>query len=171
MKQSVVAFALWLAACMPAADALNVDATALTPVQVGKTDQVKVGLYVDGSTDTFYLTLAGAYEVRCPASEKLEAGRSAKWSRFPAGFRSSLTVPEVVPAYYSIPGWVEWPTPSIKGCTFVYVGRAIEALVSFSFFGLTTSLGGGELTKSDTKTFTMVKPTPGTDSGMCTQSQ
>jgi hypothetical protein len=169
MKHLIGALVLFLAASMPAAHALNVDATPLTPEQVGKTNQVKVGLYVDGSTDTFFLTIGGAFEIRCPGSEKIEAGKSARWSRFPAGFNSSLTVPDVVPANYSIPGWVEWAAPSTKGCTFVYIGRAIEAQLSFSFFGLTTTLGGGELIKSGTKTFTMVKPIPGTGSGTCTQ--
>jgi hypothetical protein len=152
---------------MSEAGALRVESIALTPEQIGKTAQVKVGLHVQGWTNTMFLTIAGAFEVRCPQSEKIEAQRASQWSQYPAGFSSTLNIPSILPTQYSIPGWPEWATPSTKGCTFVYVGRAKESLVSIGMLGLSISLGAGEAVDGDTKTFNMVKPVPGTDSGTC----
>lgn len=169
MKSSGLAMALCFAISMPEAHALRVESTALTPEQIGKTQEVKVGLSVQGWTNTFVLTVGGVFEVRCPQSERIEVQKSSQWSRYPAGFTSTLNVPPQLPAQYPIPGWPEWATPSTKGCTFVYVGRAREALVSIGILGLSTSLGPGEVTDGDTKVFNMVKPVPSTGSGTCNQ--
>lgn len=167
MKYSGSAMALCLVMIIPEAHALGVHSTAITPEQIGQTQQVKVGLHVQGWTNTFVLTIGGAFEVRCPQSERIEAQKVSQWTDYPAGFTSTLNVPPQLPAQYSIPGWPEWATPSTKGCTFVYVGRAREALVSLAVFGLSTSLGAGEVTEGDTKTFNMVKAVPRTGIGAC----
>lgn len=169
MNKSVMATALCVAIAVPEAHALSVISRAHTPTQVGQTQNVSVGLAVIGSTDTQLLTVMGAFEVRCPQSERIEAQKGVQSSQMLGGFSITLTIPGMLPAQYPIPGWPEWATPSTKGCVFVYVGRAREALVTLNTLGLTTTLGGGEVFDGDTKVFNMVKPVPSTGSGTCNQ--
>jgi len=170
MKDSGMAVVFCLAMIMPEAHALAVDSTAVTPRQVGQTSRVQAGLAVRGWTDTHVLTVGGAFELRCLGGLPLEAQRLVQASRMIAGFDFTVTVPGgMLPASYDIPGWSEWASPSRHDCTFVYVGRAIEAPVTFGVFGIRVTLGGGEVSDGDTTTFTVVKPVPGSGGGTCIQ--
>jgi hypothetical protein len=149
---------LCVALAVPEARALDLRSTPLTPRQVGTTNRVQVGLAVQGWTDTLQLTVAGAYQVNCPAGLPIEAQRAASATQYPAGFSFTLTVPGWIPAEYVIPGWSEWAAPATKTCNFVYTGRAKEALVSLSGFGIQITLGSGERVDGNTRQFTVVKP-------------
>lgn len=144
---------------IPEARALRVEVYPVTPLQVEQTDKVRVGLAVQGWTNVFALTVAGGYTVTCPNGLPIEAQHSRQRQQFPAGFTFTITVPAGgTPTQYPIPGWSSWPRPSTHDCTFRYVGRAKEALVSLIGFGFNVSLGGGDDSKGDTLVFKMVKP-------------
>lgn len=168
MKSSGMAVALLLAIFMVPVHALDVKSMPYTPRQVGQADRVQLGLAVQGWTKNQELTVAAAYELTCPGGTPLRAGRAASQQQTWAGFSFTLTVPTTVPAEYPIPGWTEWGTPATKRCSFVFTGRAKEAIVVLGGFGIGMTLGHGEAVDEDTILFDVVKPLPkGTDSGTC----
>lgn len=170
MKFLGMAVPLCLAIIMPEAHALRVNAASTTPRQVGQTNTIQLGLLVQGWTDTRVLTVGGAFEFQCIGGLPVVGQKLVQASRILPIFTFTVSVPEgPLPADFNIPGWSEWASPSRHDCTFVYVGRAIEAPVTLGVFGIRVSLGGGEVDDGGTKTLTVVKPVPGAGSGTCTQ--
>lgn len=161
MKGARMQAGVCLAMTMAQAHALGVDAIPNTPRQVGQTDQAQVGLAVEGRTDTLWLTVGGGYTLSCPGGQSIDAQHHRSKSQWPAGFSMTITVPSTgVPTRYPIPAWPQWQAPSTHRCTFQYVGKAKEAIVSLFGVGINISLGGGEASKGDTKVFDVVKPRP-----------
>jgi hypothetical protein len=148
-----------LAVCAQA-NAAGVDVAVTAPRQVGTTDRASVGIAVDATTNTMWLTAGGGYTLTCPDTTALEAQRALQFLRWPAGFRVVVTVPEVVPAEYRIAGWQQWQAPSTHTCTFKYVGRAKDGLLNIFGSGINISFGGDEASEGDSLTFAMVKNPP-----------
>jgi hypothetical protein len=164
--------ALYIA--IPLLTAVEANAVSLVvrprdPQQIGLSQKVQVGLRVDGSTEFYTLTVAGGYTVTCPESVAIDAQTSESgWDLF-GGVSFWINVPEAPPGEYPMSGWAGWPSPSTQSCSFKYVGRVKDGLISFGGFGSNITLGGGDRSSADTIVFRVVKPTPATDSGTCRQ--
>jgi hypothetical protein len=83
------------------------------------------GLVVEASTDLPVLVIAGGFTITCTTSSLPQtAERRATYVGF-FGPHETLTVPEVVPSTYSIPGWSSIPTNTCGAqCVMQYKGEA-----------------------------------------------
>jgi hypothetical protein len=165
MKPAGTWMVLMLAISCAPANAANVGVRLSSPHQVNSSERVEVGMIVDARTNTLTMTAGGGYTLTCPDTTPLTAQRALQFTRWPAGFVVSVFVPETIPATYAISGWYSWNRPSTHYCTFSYVGRAKDAWVNLSGFGVNITLGGEDVTAGDSVVFPMVKPAPPTPPG------
>lgn len=83
------------------------------------------GLIVEASTDLPVLVIAGGFTITCTTSPLPQtAERRATYVDF-FGPHETLTIPEVVPSTYPIPGWSSIPAGTCAGqCALQYKGEA-----------------------------------------------
>lgn len=139
------------------------------PVQVGRTENVELGMAVSASTPLYALSVAGGFTATCPESQPIQAQASASSWAFLGGVSVSVQIPRTVTGQYPMSGWSVWPSPSTQSCRFNYIGRAKEGIFNLGGAGSSITFGGGDKSEGDTLIFRMVKPTPGTGSGTCWQ--
>jgi hypothetical protein len=82
------------------------------------------GLIVEASTDLPVLVIGGGFTITCTTSPLPQtAERLATYVDF-FGPHETLTIPEVVPSNYSIPGWSSIPAGTCGGqCVMQYKGE------------------------------------------------
>ena len=83
------------------------------------------GLIVEASTDLPVLVIAGGFTITCSTGSLPQtAERRATFVDF-FGPHETLSIPEVVPSTYSIPGWSSIPPGTCSGqCVMQYKGEA-----------------------------------------------
>jgi hypothetical protein len=83
------------------------------------------GLIVEASTDLPVLVIAGGFTISCTTSPLPQtADRRATFVDF-FGPHETLSIPEVVPSSYPIPGWSSIPPGTCAGqCVMQYKGEA-----------------------------------------------
>jgi hypothetical protein len=87
--------------------------------------RLAAGLIVEASTSLPVLVLAGGFTITCTTGSLPQtAERRFTYTSF-FGPNETLTIPEVVPSTYSIPGWSSIPAGTCGGqCVMQYKGEA-----------------------------------------------
>ncbi|HEY7377409.1 MAG TPA: hypothetical protein VH542_01875 [Steroidobacteraceae bacterium] len=160
MKYASTWMMLMLMGWVAPVQAAAVKSSFYSPRQVGVSERVQVGLSVFARADGFYLTAGGGYTLTCPDTTPLTAQRALQFVRLQTGYTTTVFVPEVIPAEYSISGWYGWARPSTHYCTFSYTGRAKDAWVSLAGLGINVTLGGDEVSDGNSIVFAMQKLPP-----------
>lgn len=129
--------------------------------QVGDTSQVRAGFVVVGETKWASLTTGGGFTLTCGA--QVVTAENAAHSGFIAGYNAAIAhVPETQPADYDVGGFSSLASGRCRDCTFQYRGRVVEGVATINATsrgaGFVFTVNGVDITKSDTSTFTVCKP-------------
>ena len=123
------------------------------------------GHTVLSSTNMNRLEAGGSFRASCmsPDTGNISGSRSLPASGLAGPLQLYVTIPTQLPALRNMPGFESVPRGSTLQCSYDWTAYAREAMYTIGIPGVSVPVGGGEMTLSNSRSFTMRKP--GTSTG------
>jgi hypothetical protein len=152
--------AIGVLAAAPASAQPSLQTTLMPIYQVGNGDGVSMGHVVHASTVYNRLTAGGTFLASCANGLMLPANgqRTLSTDNFAGGLSLHVTIPQVLPATVSMPGFYSLPRGTTVQCTYAWTSKATEGGYTISASGISFQSGNGERTDGFFKPFQMNVP-------------
>lgn len=128
------------------------------------TSLVRLGHIVNGKSYMISIAVGGSFRVSCPSTYTgtIEGQNYRPQTDLPPNVLSVEVPGGWLPAQRELPGYINVPAGTTMTCAYYWTASAKEAAYSLGGGGSSMPVGGDGYTQSDTATFVMSKPGPGT---------